>query len=376
MKKSLVALAALTAIAGAAQAQSSVTLYGIVDAAVRISDNEGAGKDNLTRLVGGGLSQGRWGMTINEDLGGGLRAVANMEQRVTTDDGAQANGVQWSQVWVGLQSSSLGRLTLGRQFNVLFDVVTTTYPSFKFSPYIETFKPETVWMGGSTADGTNLLARNANSAKYTLVAGGLTLQGQASAGEGSLTIPKTLGFSAKYVFGPVAVGGGYIQEELNGGPKVDVYTVGVGFTSGPVYLNASYYKTEYDPGLPATYITPLITGTGLAAIVGTNSAAQTGEREAFMIGGTYNITPAILIGAQYWGFEQTTITGQSNGKYDAFAILADYAFSKRTDAYAVVDFTKLKDGARFNGTASPGGTLANTGANDRTSFMVGVRHRF
>ena len=132
MKKSLVALAALSAIAGAAQAQSSVTLYGIVDAAVRISDNEGAGKDTVTRMVGGGLSQSRWGMTINEDLGGGLRAVANMEQRFTSDDGALANVAQWSQVWVGLQSSTLGRVTLGRQYSVIFDVVTSTYPSFKF----------------------------------------------------------------------------------------------------------------------------------------------------------------------------------------------------------------------------------------------------
>lgn len=376
MKKTLVALAALSAVAGAAQAQSSVTLYGIVDAAVRISDNEGPNKDNITRMVGGGMSQGRWGMNINEDLGGGLRALANMEQRVTTDDGAQQNGVQWSQVWVGLQSSSFGRITMGRQYNVMFDMVTTTYSSFKFSPYIETFKPEAAWMGGSTSDGTNLLARNVNSVKYTLVAGGLTAQAQVSAGEGSLVVPKTLGFSAKYVIGGLGVGGSYIQEEVNGGPKNDIYTVGVGYTAGPLYVNASYFENKYDPGLPAGYITPLITGTGLSPIVGTNSAVQTGKRQMFMLGGTYNITPALLIGAQYWGFEQETLTGLSNGKYDAFAFLVNYGFSKRTEAYAEVDFTKLKDGFRFNGTASPGGTLAATGANDRTAFMVGVRHRF
>ena len=375
MKKSLVALAALSAIAGAAQAQSSVTLYGIVDAAVRYSDNEGLSKGNVTRLVGGGLSQSRWGITVNEDLGGGLRALASAEQRFTSDDGALANGAQWSQVWVGLQSSSLGRVTLGRQFNVLFDIVTTTYASFKFSPYIETFKPETVWVGGSTADGTNLLARVNNSVKYTLAAGGLVVEGQVSGGEGSLTVPKTLGVAAKYTFGPVGIGGGYIQEELNGGPKIDVYTAGVGFTSGPVYVNASYYLTKYDAGLPATYITPLVTGTGLEVIVPTRSAVQTGEREAFQVGATFNITPAFLIGAQYWSFKQQTTAGANNGKYDAFAVVADYAFSKRTDAYAEVDYTKLKDGLRFNGTAAPA-ALAASGATDRTAFMVGVRHRF
>lgn len=323
------------------------------------------------------MSQGRWGMTINEDLGGGLRALANMEQRVTTDDGAQANGVQWSQVWVGLQSSSLGRLTLGRQYNVLFDMMTTTYASFKFSPYAEHIKPESTWIGGSTADGTNLLARNANSVKYTLVLGGLTAQAQVSAGEGSLTIPKTIGGSLKYNFGSVAVGGGYIQEEINGGPKVDVYTAGVGFTSGPLYLNAGYFKTEYDPGLPAGYVTPLVLGTSLSPVIGTNSlTTQIGEREMFMVGGTFNITPALLVGVQYWNFEQQTLTGASNGKYDSVAFLVDYAFSKRTDAYAIIDTTKLKDGARFNGTAASAGLLAANGADDRTAFTVGIRHRF
>lgn len=377
MKHSIVALAALTAMAGAAHAQSSVSLYGIVDAGVRISTNEGLTQDNRTRLVGGGLSQGRWGMNINEDLGGGLRALANMEQRVTTDDGAQQNGVQWSQVWVGLQSSSWGRLTMGRQYNVLFDVVTTTYPSFRFSPYIETFKPETVWMGGSTADGTNLLARVNNSVKYTIAAAGFTGQLQASAGEASAVVPKTLGFSAKYSAGGIGVGGGYVKEEILGGPEVDVYTVGAGYTAGPLYLNASYYLTKYDAGLPAGYVTPLITGTGLSAIIGTNSLTeQTGERKAFMLGGTYNVTPAVLVGLQYWGFEQETLSGLGNGKYDAIALLADYAFSKRTDAYFVVDYTKLKDGFVFNGTFASPATAAATGATDRTSVMVGLRHRF
>lgn len=388
MKHSIVALAALTAMAGAAHAQSSVSLYGIVDAGVRFSTNEGPGKDSRTQMVGGGMSQGRWGMNINEDLGGGLRALANMEQRVTTDNGAQANGVQWSQVWVGLQSSSWGRLTMGRQYNVLFDVVTTTYPSFRFSPYIETFKPETVWIGGSTADGTNLLARVNNSVKYTLAAGGLVLQGQVSAGEASAVVPKTMGFSAKYGAGGIGVGGGYMKEEVLGGAEVDVYTIGAGYTAGALYLNASYYLTEYDPGLPAGYVTPLITGTALAAIVGTNlpaAAEQIGERKAFMLGGTYNVTPSVIVGLQYWGFEQESLSGLSNGEYNAIAFLADYAFSKRTDAYFVVDYTKLKDGARFAGTNSQGAAvtggallvdLGATGATDRTSVMVGIRHRF
>ncbi len=375
MKKSLVALAALSAIAGAAQAQSSVTLYGIVDAAVRISDNEGAGKDNVTRMVGGGLSQSRWGMTINEDLGGGLRAVANMEQRFTSDDGALANVAQWSQVWVGLQSSTLGRVTLGRQYSVIFDVVTSTYPSFKFSPYIETFKHETVFMGNggtnASAAATNYYARFPNSVKYTLATGGLLLAAQVSAGEGSPDVAKSMGLAGRYTFGAFALGGGYIQTEAINGAKADNYNIGGSFTSGPFYANVAYYKNEWDTGYPVTQIPTLLLGTGLTVPLPT-IAGQTKERELTTAGVTFNITPALLIGGQYWYIEQSNVAGVNTGKIDSFAFLVDYAFSKRTDAYAVVDYAKLKGGMIINGTqAAVGGP-----ADDRTSFMVGVRHRF
>lgn len=381
MKRSLVAAAALMAVVGAVHAQSSVTLYGIVDAAVRYSDNEGVSKSNLTRLVGGGMSQSRWGMNINEDLGSGLRALANMEQRFTSDDGALANVAQWSQVWVGLQSASFGRVTLGRQYNVLFDMTTTTYSSFKFSPYIEHMKPETVWMGNggtnASATATNLYARVNNSVKYTLAVGGLVAQAQVSAGEGDAALAKSYGASIKYNFGLIAVGGGYIQQEAIGGQKSDVYTVGGALTTGPFYANLSYWKNEYDAGYPLSQIPSLVVGTGLTVPVATNSfTAQTGEREMVMGGMTYNITPALLVGGQYWTFKQQTLAGVSNGKFDALAVLADYAFSKRTDAYAVVDYTKLKDGYVLNGTFASAATAAATGAKDRTSVTVGVRHRF
>jgi hypothetical protein len=145
MKKSLLALAVLGAFAGTASAQSSVTIYGIVDAAVRFQTNMGTGSgsgDGLWTLAPGGMSQSRLGFNINEDLGGGLRAIANMEHRFNSDNGMVADTDFWRQSWVGLQSSSFGRITIGRQYNVLFDAYTGTYPSFKYSPYIEAFKPE------------------------------------------------------------------------------------------------------------------------------------------------------------------------------------------------------------------------------------------
>lgn len=382
MKKSFVAAAALSAVAGVAQAQSSVTLYGIVDAAVRWSDNEGVGKDDITRMVGGGMSQSRWGIRIDEDLGGGLRALANLENRFTADDGAQQNGVQWSQGWVGIQSSSFGRVLLGRQYNILFDIMSTTYAPYKFSPYIETFKPELTIQGAGGAAG--LGSRNANMVKYIVAVGGLTAEAQVSASEGDAATLKSYGAGARYVFGPVGLGGGYIQSETASGLKADAWQVGIALTTGPLYVNYSYGKNDFDVGIGAAAISAATLGTALTVPVSTNPLAATrlSERDLHTFGATYNLTPALLIGAQYYIGKQKVdnstapTIATSAGKLDAYSILLDYAFSKRTEVYIEHDYVKLKDGAVLNGTFASAATAAATGATKRNSFMVGLRHRF
>ena len=156
--KQVFALGAIAMASGFACAQtSSVQLYGIVDAAVRHTNNEGtSGNQSLTKMIGGGMSQSRWGINVTEDLGGGLKAIANLENRFTTDDGALASSY-FAQSWVGVQGG-FGRLTMGRQYNMLFDLVTSTYASFPYSPYMEAYKPEI---------GMSMGARASNMLKYT-----------------------------------------------------------------------------------------------------------------------------------------------------------------------------------------------------------------
>ena len=84
--KKIVAAGLLLAPFTLAFAQSSVSLYGIVDAAIRRTDNEGpAGAVDMskTQMIGGGMSQSRWGINVTEDMGNGLKAIANLENRFT-----------------------------------------------------------------------------------------------------------------------------------------------------------------------------------------------------------------------------------------------------------------------------------------------------
>eukprot|EP01031_Cornospumella_fuschlensis_P002282 gene2282-2862_t len=77
MKKTTMAVAVLAASTSAAWAQSSVTLYGIVDAAARYTSNANPGTATK-QLIPGGMSQSRLGVNVTEDMGGGLKALVNM----------------------------------------------------------------------------------------------------------------------------------------------------------------------------------------------------------------------------------------------------------------------------------------------------------
>jgi predicted porin len=127
MKKSLLALAVLGAFAGAASAQSSVTIYGTVDLAVAKSNGGNANnptqggintQSNSYQVIQGHAN--RLGFRGNEDLGGGLSAQFQIEHRLTPDDGAAANPFWAGRSYIQLSSATAGRVYLGRDYTPAF----------------------------------------------------------------------------------------------------------------------------------------------------------------------------------------------------------------------------------------------------------------
>jgi predicted porin len=355
MKKACMVLGLLAASTTAAWAQSSVQLYGIIDAAARYTSNVNAPGSKYT-LAPGGMSQSRLGVNITEDLGGGLKAIANLEHRLNSDTGTAAATDFWRQAWVGIQSSEFGQVRLGRQYNILFDIYTSTYASFKYSPYIEAYKPEI---------GLSMAARQSNMVKYIGEVGGLRGELQVSAGEGDATQQsKSMGGLLRYAMGDFSFGGAYLEVTDTLGKKVKGGTVGAAYTSGPWYINASYAENKFDNGgvLGAGYTSGLI-GPVLNA-----AAYDVNKRDMISVGATYQLTTALNLGAHYWYSTQThygAALANTKSKADYFAAVADYAFSKRTDAYLEVDYTKFSGAVAF----------AN-GATKRGGAMLGLRHRF
>ena len=369
---SAIALASTTLLAGAVQAQTSVTMYGVVDLAVRRSNHQGpTGDDSLTSMISGGVAPTRLGWNISEDLGGGLKAIANMEHRFQADSGIvdPPGNVFFQQSWVGVQSDTWGRVTLGRQFNVLTDAVATSFSSFKtIGPFLNSFKPEIA---------LSLGVRNDNQAKYALNLGDFTFEAQWSADEPgfSTTMGKSLGGMAKYAFGPVSVAGGYLQREDDAGHEAKGYIVGAGYQSGPLYLNASYARNTFDDGLNTAL---LLVGTGADnAIAGVEAGPACDPRRQ-----PQHVEPGWHLPAYHCADRRRTVLAHRpeyhtpatpDGKGDFYALIADYALSKRTDVYAAVEYSKLDELQLTNMMASP---AAPNGETNRTAYMVGIRHRF
>jgi predicted porin len=400
MQKNIIVAALALCGAGAAMAQtapaSKVELWGIVDAAVRHTNNEGVNQKSKTKMIGGGMSQSRWGINVTEDLGGGNTALVVLENRLNADDGSVSTPF-FQLANLGLQTP-YGRLTAGRQWNVLFDVVTSTYASFPYSPYMEAYKPELGFAMG---------ARTSNMLKYTFATPNRSLVGSlqysfdenndtkaleaglpASAAQVPAFVASTLGGGAWKTFGGylryapgngLAVGGGYLRSTLPGGTDVDAWTLGGSYRTGPWYLSAGYglNKAKFTAAgaNPIQAFRNVVDG----AILGQFWAGQSNggfipgnadKRQLFKLGVGYQATPQLNVGLHYFHGKQTgSATGLSNGKANFVVAVADYAFSKRTDAYVGIDNTRLSGGDNVYLDAA-------SKARSRTGFTIGLRHRF
>jgi predicted porin len=140
MKKSLFAMAAVTAFAGAAQAQSSVTVYGILDVGYvgQVYKQSGAAGVNNVGAVNSMANQfgssaettSRLGFRGNEDLGGGRSAFFTIEVGLTPTNGSNisgnANGFNNRQTFVGLAQKGIGRASIGTQYTPIHEAVGAT----------------------------------------------------------------------------------------------------------------------------------------------------------------------------------------------------------------------------------------------------------
>lgn len=363
MKKTLIALAALAAT-GAVMAQSSVTIYGVVDVGFTSVNNSGVGSTDNTGLTSSNMTTNRLGFRGVEDLGGGLKAKFQIETGLAADAPA-ASTIGDRGAWVGLEGG-FGEVRLGREYS------TTFWSGFLFSPFGT----------GGVGNGFGFANR--------VVAHGATGQANPIWNSNAITYstPRMAGFQAhgQYAFDEVAAAGN------NAGRSAGLR---LNYSAGPLMAEVAFSETDGGATLAAASpVLGLTTSADHKSVVGgisydfgvvklmTNfgqekaNVAATGASIAkvtnFEIGAVAPVGPGRLR-ASYNSSKIDVAALAVDPKITKFAVGYIYDLSKRTAVYATVASLKNKNGANLalNGPAS-----TNSANGRSTGYNVGISHVF
>jgi len=348
MKKSLLALAVLGAFVGAASAQSSVTVFGMVDLSVNQYKN---GSTKSTTMDNNQLNSNRLGFRGTEDLGGGLAANFWIETKLASDAGTATDFARKS--YVGL-AGKWGEIRLGRDYTPVFNLLGAfdAYGANGFGNgsnlYANT--PSVLGSGAATA------VRASNAISYFLPAGlgGFYGQLMAAVGEG-VAGNKYVGGRLGWAGGPVDVSAAYSETTIapiGGDDKFKSWAIGGSYDFKVVKALAHY--GEYKAG----------SGTGSKAkFYEISASVPLGAAELRASYGEYKVNDVDTNHEKLWGLE------------------AIYNLSKRTAIYA--QYGELKSTAKSAGTwvlggAATGGPTAADVASGYKSQGVGagLRHIF
>lgn len=357
----LFALGGIGLSAGAAHAQSSVTLYGIVDAGFAYTSNQG-GKSN-DQATAGNEQGSRWGLFGSEELGGGMHAVFRLENGFNLMNGAaSANGrIFGRQAWVGLASDRYGTLTLGRQYNAAQDSLEPLQVA-----------SETVQYGTHPfdVDDLNNTFRTDNAIKYVT--------------------PKFYGvqFNAMYALSGNA--GNFATNRS--------YSAGASYANGPWHLGAAYVvlnrpATDTTGAIPSDNYFTFLKGISRQRIVGAGGVYDIGNASiGLMYTNTrFELTPASqyqtwqnaegslryrLSPALHAAVGETYTTVSTNGKVSAWHYWQttaglQYFLSKTTDVYVDLMYQRASNAvAQIEGASGP------SSSGTQMIAVTGIRHKF
>jgi predicted porin len=380
---------ALLGTAGVAHAQNSVTLYGVIDTGLTYVHNAN-GNQKQIGTASGVLSGDRWGLKGSEDLGGGLKAIFQLENGFDVNTGKLNQGGRefGRQAFVGLTSDKLGTVTLGRQYDPLVDMVQGITGDNYWASIVGT---------PGDVDNYDNSSRVNNGVKYVSANyAGLQFEGLYgfSNGAGTTGQGQTWSGAVAYNNGPLGLAAGYyytsnpsagrsaftwnspssdsiFDSPINSGyasaHSIAIARAAAQYAIGPVTVGGSYSNAKYRPD-------------GFSAFTST---------ETYNIGSAfanYQLTPAFLIGL---GYTYEKASGDTGAHYNQVGIGADYTLSKRTDFYALGAYQKASgtqatfttnaagQTVRVNQEAQASiGSFGFAGTNTQEMVIVGIRHKF
>ena len=347
----------LGGFAASAQAQSNVTIYGIVDAGLVRESGGVAG--SVTKLTSGIGSQSRLGFKGTEDLGDGLSAIFQLETGYKIDDGSldSANTIFNRQAFIGLKSKDLGTLTLGRQYTPLYNAMSQVADPFGagYAGSIKNLFP---------AKGAN--TRASNAVNYSTISfDGFSIDAQYSFGEqaGSNSAGRQMGFGANYANGPLNVRLVYNNKNTDvvGKPSVDTSRNTMLAANYDFQVVKAFFAYSADKG-PVSAELPVANAFGYKT-----APVASIDSNDLLIGASVPVSANDFILASYTRKNDKTALNQDA---DQFALGFSHLLSKRTNFYVAVAKMKNKNGAGYTV-----GNNNEAGSGDK-GFNIGVRHQF
>ncbi|WP_162069442.1 porin [Burkholderia sp. THE68] len=372
------------ALCGMASAQSSVTLYGVVDNAFAyVSDQRGHSNIYMSQ---GNLQASKFGLVGNEDLGDGTKAIFRLESGFNSLTGAQSSAgtIFNRQAYMGLSNDRYGTLTLGRQYTPYFSMVGALGPTGVLTGATGAHP------GDVDALDTTLRFNNAVTYASPVIAG-LAFSAQYGLGgvPGSIASGSNFSAALRYDYTPVSIAAGYVKlKDIATSPALGSYAINSPVNNGyasaqsaqliaaaaryayhDLMVGLNYSNVQYAPGSHSLF-------------------ADEAVFNSYGVVATYRFTPAVNVAAGY----SYTRASKANGiadpaQYHQVSFEETYSVSARTTFYALQAYQH----ARGKSLVAAGGglTIANAvavvGDSQNASpssgpsqfvAMVGLRHAF
>ncbi|NIF54419.1 porin [Burkholderia sp. Ax-1724] len=367
-----------------ASAQSSVTLYGVVDNAFSYVSNQ-KGHSNFY-MSQGNLQASKFGLVGSEDLGGGTKAIFRLESGFNSLTGAQSTaGYLFNrQAYVGLANDRYGTVTLGRQYTPYFNMVGALGPTG-------------VLTGATGAhpgdiDALDTTLRFNNSVTYlSPTLAGLQMSAQYALGGVPGSVANGSNFSAafRYDYQPVSIAAGYVKlkdvatsaalgsfainSPVNNGyasaRSAQLFAAAGRYSWHDLMVGLNYSNVQYAPGNGSLFLDKAVFNTyGVIA--------------------TYRVTPSVTVGGGYSFTQQSKANGIDDpAHYQQISFEQTYNLSTRTTLYALEAYQHASGKALIaagsgvsiaDAVAVVGDSQNTTPSSGPSQFvgMVGLRHAF
>ena len=351
MNKKLFALALVSA-ASAASAQSSVTLYGLVDASVESVKTNGS----VLRVSSDNLAASRFGLKGAEDLGGGLKAIFNIEASLKTDTGAADTSRFFGrQAWVGF-NGGFGELRLGRTDSSIGALAGSSsilgaqdYDDFKIAGTLAAVKYRRVdnsityalpkLVEGLSAQVQYSTAAGATGASTTV--GGVGMESAAD------KTGRLYGLNVQYAAGAFGAGAAYLEAKAN--------NAGAKEKSALAYLSYDFTAAKL-----TGYYNRNASGVGLAG-----ARELYGARLDLPLGNAFAMQASVSR-ARDWK------DVRNDADATIVALKGIYSLSKRTSVYALATTVSNDDKSAI----AVGSGVTGVAGERSSGLALGVTHKF